>query len=599
MSTAQSSLNLAVIGNCQVAALIDTYGRMVWACLPRPDGDPVFCSLLASPRVDGQRGIFAVDMMNCVDQRQAYLRNTAVLTTQLLDAAGDGVLVTDFCPRFRSGGRMFRPMQFVRLVEPLRGRPQIRIRLKPCVQYGRPAPEPSPGSHHLRLEAAEVRYRVTTDASLSAVLEEKSFRLDAPIAFLIGPDETLLETPLAVARSLLAETRRYWQDWVRTLALPFEWQSAVIRAAITLKLSTFEDSGAVLAALTTSVPEAPDSGRNWDYRYCWLRDSYFVIQALNRLGATRTMEGYLQYISNIVFNTPVREVQPVYGIAGETALEERVVPALDGYRGMGPVRTGNLAYAQRQNDVYGALVLATSQLFFDARLAAPGDRALFTRLEHLGESAAAAYDRPDAGPWELRGRAEVHSYSAAMCWAACDRLARIARQLHLQERAAVWRARAATIKATALAGSWNSSLGYFASSFGGSRLDATLCLWPDIGFVPATDPRFLTTLDAIGRELRAGDLLYRYREDDDFGKPRFAFTACSFWYANALAAAGRLAEARSVFESVLARRNGAGLLSEHVDPVTGEQWGNFPQTYCMVGIISGAVRLSRSWEEAM
>jgi GH15 family glucan-1,4-alpha-glucosidase len=594
-----AALDLAIIGNCQVAGLLDPAGSLIWACLPRPDGDPVFCALLEPNGAATRRGLFSVEVLDAVGQQQVYVRNTAIVTTLLRDAADSELRVTDFCPRFRRMDRVFRPMMFVRLLEPVRGQPRIRVRLQPCGDYGGACVEPTVGSHHLSYATAATPYRVTTDASLTALLEERPFVLGGAVAFLVGPDEAIAESPLAMARDFLARTRQYWEEWVRMLALPFDWQDAVIRAAITLKLSTYEDTGAVFAATTTSIPEAPGSGRNWDYRYCWLRDSYFVVQALNRLGATRTMEGYLRYIGNIIGNGPLEDLQPVYGLAGEGCLEERTAPSLNGYRGMAPVRIGNLAYAQRQNDVYGALVMAASQLFYDARLANPGDAALFHRLEQLGEQAANAYARPDAGPWELRGRAHVHVFSAAMCWAACERLARIASHLALHDRAAVWRRRADGIRAHILAEAWNPARRSYVATFGGSTLDATLLLLPELGLLPGSHPRFRSTLAAIERELRFGDLVFRYREEDDFGAPQFAFATCSFWYVNALAAAGRMPEARIIFERVLARRNAAGLLSEHIDPTTGEHWGNFPQTYCMVGIITSALRLSRPWEEAL
>lgn len=594
-----ASLELAVIGNCQVAALLNPLGDLVWACLPRPDGDPIFCSLLQLSRCEAPRGAFGVELLNCVAHDQAYVRNTAIVTTLLSDGSGNSLRLTDFCPRFRDRGRMCRPMMFVRLVEPVSGRPQIRVSLAPCRNYGTAAESRVLGSHHLGFSSADTEYRVTTDASLSAVLERRPFVLDGPLAVIIGPDEATAEAPLAMARGLLNTTRLYWEDWVRALALPFDWQGAVIRAAITLKLSTYEDTGAVLAALTSSIPEAPDTGRNWDYRYCWMRDSYFVIQALNRLGATRTMEGYLRYINNLVGQTPVQDLQPVYGIAGEPQLAERIAPALPGYRGMGPVRVGNAAYSQRQNDVYGALVLAATQLFYDERLVVRGDAELFARLEQLGDQAVALAGAPDSGPWEMRGRAQIHSFSAIMCWAACDRLARIAKRLGMPDRARSWRARATGVGERALAAAWSASRRSFVGVFGGTGLDATLLLLPEVGLLPGSDPRFLATLRAVEQELVVDDLVFRYRREDDFGVPKFAFTTCSFWYANALVAAGRADEARDVFTRVLERRNAVGLLSEHIDPVTGEQWGNFPQTYCMVGIISTAIRLSRSWEEAL
>jgi len=592
-------LDLALIGNCQIAALVDRAGSIVWACLPRPDGDPVFCGLLQRDGGRSRSGVCAVDLRGVVDARSSYAHNTAILETVLDDANGNTVRITDFCPRFRHRGRVFRPMSIVRLIEPLAGRPVVTVRLKPRSRYGAEEPQRVAGSHHIRYSAPPVQYRVTTNASLASLLDETPFVLDGPIALLLTPDETIEHAPLALARDWLDETRNYWQEWVRGLAIPFDWQEAVIRAAVTLKLCTYEDTGAVLAAITTSIPEVSGSERNWDYRFCWLRDSYFVIHALNRLGTTNTMEGYLRYLDRVVVRSPGGVLQPLYGIGGESRIEERVVDSLDGYLGMGPVRVGNLAYEQTQHDVYGAVVLAASQLFFDQRLTTPGDVPLFLRLEVLGERAAIRFAQPDAGPWEFRGQTSVHTFSAVMCWAACDRLARIAAQLRIEDRAGFWRRRADAMRAEILLRAWSDAKNAFVGRLDGCELDATALLLPDLGFLEARDPRFVATLAAVERELVRGDLVFRYLHADDFGVPQNTFTMCSFWYVNALAGVGRFDEARTLFERLLARRNAAGLFSEDIDPETGRQWGNFPQTYSMVGVILSALRLSRSWEDVL
>jgi GH15 family glucan-1,4-alpha-glucosidase len=590
------NLDLGVVGNCEVSALIDEFGSVVWMCLPRPDGDPVFSALLTRDGGAAAGGAFAVDMADFARAEQRYLRNTAVLETILHDSRGGSLRIVDFCPRFRSRGRMFRPMMLVRLVEPLAGRPVVSIRLQPGRGFGASFDGGRSGSHHVVFGAEGVDYRVTTDASLNALADRHPIVLDSPLTFVLGPNQTIEETPSVLAHAFLEQTVNYWQDWVRTLAIPFDWQEEVIRAAITLKLCTFEDTGAVLAALSTSIPEGPSSGRNWDYRYCWLRDSYFVIQALNRLGATRTMEAYLHFIDHIVAGSASSGLQPVYSLTGSPDIEERIVATLDGYRGMGPVRVGNQAALQTQYDVYGAVILAIAQLFFDQRLARGGDQALFEQLERLGERAALVYDQPDAGPWEFRGRERTHTFSAVMSWAGCDRLSRIAGRLGLAGRERHWRSVADGMRARILERSWNAQRQSFVASFDGEDLDASVLLLPDLGLLPATDPRFIATLELIGRELRDGDLLYRYRHADDFGVPQTAFLTCAFWYVNALAAAGRVDEAREHFTRLLRYRNGVGLLSEDIDPASGELWGNFPQTYSLVGVINSALRLSRPWE---
>jgi GH15 family glucan-1,4-alpha-glucosidase len=372
----------------------------------------------------------------------------------------------------------------------------------------------------------------------------------------------------------------------------------VIRATITLKLNAYDDTGAIVAAMTSSIPEAAGSGRNWDYRYCWLRDGYFVVNALNRLGATRTMERYLAYIVNIAANAGGGPLQPVYGIDGRAELDEQELPALPGYRGMGPVRIGNFAYRQVQHDVYGSAILAATHIFFDQRLTRRGDEALFRRLEPLGEQARRCHDQPDAGLWELRGSARVHTFSAVMCWAACDRLGRIASRLALTERAGYWQEQARQIHETICRRAWNAKRGVFVSTFEGEAMDASLLLLSEVGFLDATDPRFAATVAAVEKDLRRGDFIFRYIEHDDFGEPENAFLVCSFWYVNALAALNRREEARELFEGLLACRNSHGLLAEHIDPHSGEQWGNFAQTYSMVGLINSAIRLSIRWDQA-
>jgi GH15 family glucan-1,4-alpha-glucosidase len=413
-------------------------------------------------------------------------------------------------------------------------------------------------------------------------------------------DETVERNIGDLAREFEERTEDYWRSWSRALALPLEWQDAVIRSAITLKLCTFEETGAIMAAVTTSIPEAPDTERTWDYRYCWLRDAFFVVRALNGLSEVATMENYLRYLANVVRDAePSRHLQPVYGIGLEAAIPERRLTSLRGYRGIGPVRVGNQAYEHHQHDVYGHAVLAATQAFFDQRLLRRSDVDDFRRMEWLGDRAIALHDKPDAGIWEFRTKAQVHTSSSVMCWAACDRLAKIAHHLGLEDRAAAWSESARRIRNVILERAWSESRGAIVSSFGGSDLDASVLLMSEVGLVPADDPRWVRTLHAIRDELKRGNHLFRYVAADDFGAPKMAFTACTFWYVDALTRAGNTGEARELFEDLIAHRNPLGLLSEDIDPVSGELWGNFPQTYSMVGIINGAIRLSRKWESVL
>ncbi|HEX7776796.1 MAG TPA: glycoside hydrolase family 15 protein [Parvibaculum sp.] len=592
-----SSLELAVVGNCNFGALVDARGRIVWSCLPRFDGDPAFCSLLDGD--EPEQGFFDIELLDFARSSQTYRRNSAILVTHLVDKHGGAVEITDFAPRFKHYGRIFRPTTLVRRVRPVAGAPRIRIRMRPRFHYGAEAPLVISGSNHIRYASPEQTLRLTTDAPVSYIVEEIPLILREEMSFFLGPDESLAASVSELAREYDERTDDYWREWTRYLALPLEWQDAVIRAAITLKLCSYEESGAVIAAMTTSVPEAAHSGRTWDYRFCWLRDAYLVVHALNRLGVSQTMEGYLGFIENVVANVADGYLQPVFNIMQGADLDERIVASLAGYRGMGPVRVGNAAYKQVQNDGYGSVILACTQTYFDQRLTRQGDRALFERLERLGEQAAQRWDVEDAGLWELRTVKRTHTYSSVLCWAACDRLARIAERLALEDRARLWRERADHIHDGIVERCWNEDLKSFVAWFDGDDVDASLLQLQQIGFISASDPRFVSTVALVEKRLRRGDYLFRYAMPDDFGVPETAFTVCTFWYIDALAAIGRVEEARSLFENILARRNGVGLLSEDVDVATGELWGNFPQTYSMVGLIRCALQLSRPWESAI
>ncbi|MEM7021414.1 MAG: glycoside hydrolase family 15 protein [Pseudomonadota bacterium] len=591
-----ASLELGIVGNCTISALIDRTGTMVWSCFPRFDGDPLFCKLLDD---HSERGFYSVELEDLVEVEQSYLTNTAVLVTRLTDASGDGVEITDFAPRFPQFGRIFRPTTLMRIIKPFGETPRIQIKLRPVFHYGRDKPQITRGSNHIRYVSGDSSLRLTTNAPLTYVLEETPFILEDQVVMVLGPDESLRAPVVETGREFLEQTIGYWRGLSLGLSVPFEWQDAVIRSAITLKLCSFEETGGIVAAMTTSIPEIDGQERNWDYRFCWLRDAYFVVRTLNRLGYVETMEDYLAYISNIVSASENGYLQPVYGIALESKLIERQVAELAGYRDNQPVRVGNQAYEHDQHDGYGSVLLAATQAFFDQRLSRPAGVHTFHRLERIGDQAFAVHDQPDAGLWEFRTRAEVHTHSSVMCWAACDRLARIALHLDLNERARHWRRRADQIRETVLHRAWNEDLNSFVSSFGGKAIDASLLLMHEVGFISPDDPRFAGTVAAVERELKRGPFLFRYVNEDDFGSPENAFIICTFWYIDALIAQGRTGEARELFENMLACRNHLGLLSEDIDPGTKELWGNYPQTYSLVGLINCAMKLSKTWEDVV
>ena len=588
-------LELWPIGNCQVSALIDREGAVVWGCIPRVDGDPVFCSLLNGENRDA--GIWRFELVGQVSAHQAYIRNTPILVTRLESDDGSAVEVLDFCPRHEFNGRMYRPVAICRIVRPVAGNPRIRAVMRPMRDYGAAIAETTHGTNHIRYLVGREVMRLSTDAPVGYILEQSIFRVEQDLHFFLGPDEPFTGNLREEVVRTEQATRSYWQHWARSLATPFEWQSEVIRCAITLKLCQHEETGAIVAALTTSIPEAPNSERNWDYRYCWIRDSYYTVQALNRLGALDVLEKYLVYLRNIVDAAKGGQIQPLYSVMGVAELTEANANALAGYRGMGPVRVGNAAYQQIQHDCYGQIVLPTVQGFIDQRLLRVSDDRDFESLEQVGEMAWAMHDRPDAGLWEFRTRQEVHTYSAVMSWAACDRLAMAADWLGKPDRAALWRDRADAIRARIDAEAWvdTGAGGHYGASFESDYLDASLLQMVELRFLAPDNPRFASTFAAVEDQLRRGDFMLRYAAEDDFGAPETAFNVCTFWLIEALHLAGRNDEARRLFNTMLSHTTASGLLSEDLDYNTGELWGNFPQTYSLVGVINCAGLLSKPW----
>lgn len=593
-----STLDLAVIGNCAISSMIDKNGRHVWHCRPRYDGDTIFSALVNGD--NPAAGFMDVALNGVASSRQSYVHNTAVVETILSDDQGNSLRIMDFAPRHMRYGRIFRPNMLMRRIEPLKGHCRIRVRIKPHFNYGTVIPQTTTGSNHVRYVAGEENVlRVTCDMPISYLLNEVEFVLDRPINLILANDEPVTERPDVLVQEFMDETVRHWQEWVRGLSVPFDWQEAVIRAAITLKLCSYEDNGAIVAALTTSIPESPDSGRNWDYRHCWLRDALFTVNALNRLGATRAMENFLHYLLDLVLTKTDTAISPIYAISGAALPEEKIAGGLTGYRGMGPVRIGNAAMTQRQNDVYGSVILSAAQMFWDHRLQKQAGIEMYRLLCPIGEQAIAYAFTPDAGIWEFRKRERTHTFSAAMCWAAVHRLGRIARRVGLPDESREWFAKASKLRAEIMARAVHPGENRLTGSLDGTEIDAALLLLPEIGFVHADSELYRNTLAAIENRLLRNGFIMRYDEADDFGLPHTAFTVCTFWYIDSLAATGQRDKALELFNSILERRNHVGLLSEDIDPNTGELWGNYPQTYSQVGLILSALRLSRTWEQGL
>ena len=584
--------HLGLIGNCQYSALVARTGEIPWCCLPRFDSEPVFGALLD----EQSGGSFLVGPAAGGDGTQRYLPNTPILETTFRTAEG-AFRIIDFAPRFFQHDRCFRPTQIVRIVEPIDGQPRIRVRCAPRLGWSRGLPVEVSGSNHVRYDGFAGPLRLWTDIPLSSLG-------GAPIA-LTGRRHLILswganiDEPLTgLCERFRAETTRYWQRWVKHCNVPPLYQAEVIRSALTLKLHCFEDTGAIVAATTTSIPESPHSGRTWDYRYCWLRDSYYVLGAFRLLGQFEEREHFTQYLLNVVASHPSLDLAPLHRVDGTSDLEERVLPDWPGYHGDGPVRIGNAAAAQRQHDIFGELVLALAPVFLDDRFHAEQTRESLDLLVRLTQKAIDVAGTPDAGIWEVRAAMKPQTFSSLMSWAACDRMAMVADR-HLPGRGDGYRAAAARIKAEILDRAWHAGLGSFVSSYGGSDFDASLLQLGPLHFLPPSDGRLATSLDATTRALGRGGWLLRYHNDDGLGLPTIAFTMCTFWLVEALAAIGRLDEARQVLEHARAALSPLGLLSEDYEATSLQMWGNFPQAYSHVGLIHAAFAASPHWSDIL
>ena len=582
--------DLGVIGNCQFSALVENTGSIVWCCMPRFDSEPVFSTLLDSK----SGGKFTIGPSEGGAGTQFYTANTNILETIFQTATGS-FRVIDFAPRFLQFGRAFRPTTIIRIVEPIEGTARIAVTCDPKLGWSNGEPSVTNGSHHVRYDGFESRLRLTTDIPIS-YLGGRAFTLTERRHFVLTWGAPVEEPLAPLCERFWIETSRYWQTWVKQCDIPPLFQQEVIRSALALKLHCFEDTGAIIAAMTTSIPESPGSGRTWDYRYCWLRDSYYVLNAFGLLGQFEEREKFVQFLLNVTGGANGLNLAPLYRVDGRDDLNEVILPEWPGYNGEGPVRVGNGAAVHLQHDIYGELVLALTPFFLDERMSADRSPAALQLVEGLARKAISLAGVPDAGIWEYRTEWKPQTFSSLMCWAAADRMALIDDR-HAPARAAEFRAAADRIKTEIIDHAWNAKLNSFVGSYGGEELDASLLQMARLRFLPDSDPRLIGTIDAIARHLDHDGWLLRYTLNDGFGKPSVAFVVCTFWLIEALARAGRREEAQVWFDRIHKAMSPLGLLSEDYDPQDRRMWGNFPQTYSHVGLIHAAFAASPAWSE--
>ncbi len=585
-----SLANLGLIGNCQLSALVRRDGAIVWSCMPRFDSPPLFAALLD----EQEGGRFLIGPADSTMGTQRYLSNSNVLETRFETSDGD-FRVLDFAPRFIQHERTFRPTKLIRIVEPLSGTPRIRVQCDPIEGWNRTRPRREAGSHHISYLGYPGALRLTTDAPLT-YLDGEPFALTARKYFVLSWGAPVEEPLAPLCERFLAETLRYWQQWVKHCEIPPIYQEEVIRSALALKLHCFEDTGAIVASMTTSIPESPGSGRTWDYRYCWLRDAYYTLGAFRLLGHFEEREQFLTFLINIASSAPDLDLAPLYRIDGKTDLEEQILTAWPGFLNERPVRIGNGAALHKQYDVFGEMVLALTPMFLDARFREQVTRPMLDLVSNLSRRAVAFAGKPDAGIWEYRTEWRPQTFSSLMCWAAADRMSHIAR-VHRPGDVDEFVNAAARIRAEILSQAVDPTRGCLVADYGGKEVDAALLQAITLQLLPPTDDRLHRTVDAIQDDLQVGGWLKRYRVDDGFGVPDVAFTLCTFWLSEALARIGRTAESRALLNRVKEIKAPLGLFSEDVDPASGTMWGNFPQAYSHVGLIHAAFAASPRWSE--
>ncbi|MEZ4774504.1 MAG: glycoside hydrolase family 15 protein [Bacteroidia bacterium] len=581
--------NYGLIGNCAYLALVDTEANIGWLCWPKFDSSFLFGGLLD----DEKGGEFSIKpATENYTSHQYYIENTNILVTEF-DCVDGKFKVVDFAPRFLQYERYYKPLLLGRRVIPIQGTPRIRVICRPRGEYGEVVPELLFGSSHLRFMGLERQVRLTTNIALNYISEEKAFILNENkhLALTWGiPLEAELETTL---ETFYQKTKLYWQSWVKRTSIGQFHQEKVIRSALALKLHQFQDTGAIIAATTTSLPESPGSTRNWDYRYCWIRDTHYTLKALTNLGHFTELEQYAHYIENIALNLGEKDrFQPLYSITGEDKLIEKILP-LKGYKNNTPVRVGNQAYEHIQNDVYGQVLVSLLPLFVDKRLVQEDKQHLLPLIMRILRQVEATMSEPDAGLWEFRNKSQLHAYTFLFHWAGSHAALKIARHFNDEEMKALAEKliKESTVQ---LENCFDADRGVYTQAIGTKNLDASLLQLVTMNYLNPESDRARWHVEALEKELKTKEgLFFRYKHADDFGEPETTFLICAFWYVEALACVGRLDEAIEIFERLVGYSNHLGLLSEDVDATVGSQWGNFPQAYSHVGLVNAAFAISK------
>lgn len=590
-----NNLNYGIIGNCRSAALVSDTGSLDWCCLPQFDAPSVFARLLD----DEKGGCFSVHVDDTYTISQVYLGFTSILVTTF-ESPAHAFELYDFMPRYLGeSGASHTPPEIIRYIKVLRGTPSVRFHYDPKLEYGC-AETTSYAKEDFIISLTESRQFdsvfLYSSFDLEAVLGEQEIHLEKEGFFLLSYHEKIMRPTLEKIRLELERTKVYWLNWSDKTPSYRKYDAEIKRSAITLKLLSYEKTGAVLAAATTSLPETIGEVRNWDYRFCWIRDASMVVKVLTSIGHRRQAADYLRFVLNLLPDKD-EKLQIMYGINGEKKLTEETLDHLSGYANSKPVRVGNAAYAQRQHDIYGILMdVIHQQLTLFSNDIENGEE-IWDVTKGIVWVVRRHWQEPDKGIWEFRTEERHFTFSKVLCWTAIDRAIKVALLLGKKRKATQWQPLADAIRQDILENAWNEDVDAFTQSYGSNDLDASVLLMENYGFIDSWDPKFVSTVKAVGRDLSNEGLLYRYRNRDDFGLPSSSFTICTFWYIDSLVKIGETEEAEALFRKLLSYANHLGLFSEDIDFKTKRLLGNFPQAYSHLALIETAIHFSTITKE--
>ncbi|MEJ1223647.1 glycoside hydrolase family 15 protein [Sediminicola sp. 1XM1-17] len=590
------NLDYGIIGNCRSAALISKKGSLDWCCLPEFDSSSVFAKILDEEK----GGSFEILVDESYSIEQQYEENTCILVTTFSDGKNT-FEVHDFMPRYYSdGGGSHTPPEIVRFFKLKAGSPKFRVIYNPKLEYaiGETVTFIKPNfiaslTHGEKFDTVFLY----TNFNKEKVVKGEEIELKESGYFLLGYNEKIFLPDTKKMYLLLQRTKVYWLNWVERTPTYKKFNDQIIRSALTLKLLSYDKSGAVLAAATTSLPETIGEVRNWDYRFCWIRDASMVIKVVSELGHKNVARRYLQFIIDLIPDKD-EKLQIMYGINKEKKLTEQTLDHLSGYKGSKPVRIGNAAYKQRQNDIYGILmdVIYEQLVKFDTDI--DNGEELWTITKGIVWIVKNHWQEPDKGIWEFRTEDRHFTFSKILCWVALDRAIKVAKIFGKKHKIKQWKVLEQEIREDIYANAWNEEKQSFTQSYGSPHLDASVLLMESYGFIDAKDPKFMSTVKAIEKELSNEGLMYRYKNEDDFGLPSSSFTICTFWFINSLFKIGEEEKAIKHFEKLLSYSNHLGLFSEDIDFKTKRLLGNFPQAYSHLALIECAINFSKKDTEA-